>query len=75
MHPTADRPSVIPNDGGPRAWAVTAARACKTGHAARVPQGPRPRQREALLRQGERRAGERPRDPDSARRDGFLGGG
>ncbi len=23
MRPTADRPSVVPNDGGPRAWAVT----------------------------------------------------
>ena len=44
---TADRPPVVPNGGGPRAWAATAARACEASHAARVPQGPRPRQREA----------------------------
>ena len=47
VHLAADRSSVIPNGGGPRAWAATAARACETGHAARVPQGPRPRQCEA----------------------------
>lgn len=46
MRPTADRPSVVPNDGGPRAWAVTG-HGRETGHAARVPQGPRPRQCEA----------------------------
>ena len=51
------------------------ARTCEASHAARVPQGPRPQHREALLRQGERRAGERLRGPDTAVRDGFLGGG
>lgn len=50
------------------------ARACEASHAVRVPQGPQPQQRGALLRQGERRAGERLRGPDGARRDGFLGG-
>ena len=50
-------------------------RACEASHAARVPQGPQPQQRGALLRQGERRAGKRLRGPDIAVRDGFLGGG
>ena len=50
-------------------------RACEASHAARVPQGPHPQQRGALLRQGERRAGKRLRGPDIAVRDGFLGGG
>lgn len=74
MHPTADRPTVVPNDGEPRAWAVTGRGRARpatppVSHRARGPDNTR---RDAP---SERRAGERLRDPDSARRDGFLGGG
>ena len=75
MHPTAGRSSVVPNDGMAACMGGDRARACEASHAVRVLQGPRPRQRGALLRQGERRAGERLRGPNIAVRDGFLGGG
>lgn len=47
VHPTAGRSSVIPNDGMAACMGGDRARACEAGHAAHVPQGPRPRQREA----------------------------
>lgn len=47
MHPTAGRSSVIPNDGMAACMGGDRARAGETGHAAHVPQGPRPQHRGA----------------------------
>ena len=47
MHPTAGRSSVIPNDCMAACMGGDRARAGETGHAAHVPQGPRPQHRGA----------------------------
>ena len=63
MRPTADRPSVVPNDGGPRAWAVTGHGRARpaTPPVSRRARGPNNARRDAPRRTTCRRTPTRPR--------------
>lgn len=63
MRPTADRPSVVPNDGGPRAWAVTGHGRARpaTPPVSRRARGPDNARRDAPRRTTCRRTSTRPR--------------